>query len=47
MKKLGTLLVLTALTTAVIGCAPAGDPSVSNPNSNETTAPAAPVNTTN
>lgn len=36
MKKLGSLLVLVALTTFVLGCAPKGNPSVDNPNSNNT-----------
>ncbi|MHC2070663.1 hypothetical protein ACYFX5_24590 [Bremerella sp. T1] len=42
MKKLGSLLVLVALTTFLVGCAPKGDPSTTNPNSNDT----APTNTT-
>ncbi|WP_261341556.1 hypothetical protein [Blastopirellula marina] len=36
MKKLGSLLVLVALTTFILGCAPKGNPSVTNPNSNST-----------
>jgi len=37
MKKLGSLLVLVALTTFIVGCAPKGSPSTGNPNSNNTT----------
>ncbi len=49
MKKLGSLLVLVALSTVIVGCAPQGDPStVTNPNTNTTDAPPAAVdNTTN
>ncbi|MEW4456149.1 hypothetical protein AB1L30_26020 [Bremerella sp. JC817] len=36
MKKLGSLLVLVALTTVIVGCAPKGNPSTANPNNNST-----------